>query len=336
MMRKQVDIAEQVKQLKETHLSSYLSSQEIETMLSHCKIVSFLPKQIIFHQGKCVEGFYLIVKGNVNVYARTLGEGIKKIEVLGPGDFLGEISFIENDPSLTSAITEKQVKCLHITSIYFELLASYSPETKYKILRKISIQVCRRLKHIHDKAADFIAHTDMIALSLFGRVVHSFTHPKPLAHSIDYTPLRKKVLFQRFTEIEMDELFALMQPLEAPKNCILIHEGEKNPSCFIVIHGAVQSSIMQDNKMAKLSVIGPRTLFASIACVDDKSEFTITFMTCESALLLKISEEKLRFLQKNKPLLWFKLFNLICESIIALGKSINKLDIRLHIEMYNR
>lgn len=331
--------AHALKRLKETHLGNDLSSQEIERMLCHCKILSFSPGEMIFQQGKCIEGFYLLMEGKVDIYTRTLGKGVKKIEVLEAGDFLGEVCFIEKDRSPTAAVSKSRVQCLHLSPLYIEWLAAYSPETKYKILRKISVQVCRRLKQVHDRAADFIAHSDMLSLSLFGRIVHSVTYPKAVSLSeeqISCDHLRKKQLFHSFTREEMDDLFACMNFLQAPKNCILIHEGDKNASCFIVVRGAVQSSIMQDNKMAKLSVIGPETLFASIACVDAQSAFTITFLTCESALLLKIPEQKLVLLQKSKPQLWYKLYDLICESIVALGRSMSKLDVRLHIERYNR
>ncbi|WP_133127289.1 Crp/Fnr family transcriptional regulator [Legionella nagasakiensis] len=335
----ETELEAQIKPLENSVLRHCLTHDELENMVRHCDLIIFEPNEIIIQQGKLIEGFYLIVEGQVNLIARILGESIKKIETLGSGDFIGETCFIEKSPCTTSAVAQERVECLHITSIYFELLATYFPETKYKILKAISIQICRRLKRIHDKASAFISHSDMVTLSLFGRVIHTLTQPKSLGSlhcESNQELLKEKLLFHELTEDDFNVLFTHTIFLEAPKDCILIHEEEKNPSCFVVLHGAVQSSIMQDKKLAKLSVIGPGSLFASIACIDHDSDFTITFMTCEAAVLLKIPEKALDFFALHYPALWYKLFNLICESIVALSKSINKLDIRLHIEAYNR
>ncbi|MCP0914026.1 MULTISPECIES: Crp/Fnr family transcriptional regulator [Legionella] len=334
------EMTAQIDDLKKTILGHYLDVHELEMLLMHCRTITFLPNQVIYQQGKRIDGVYVILAGEVQLIARTMGEGIVNIEDLNSGDFLGELAFIEKGPCSTSARAIGRVTCLLITHTYFELLTAYFPETKYKILRAIGTQVCGRLKQMHDKVTTLIAHSDMVTLSFFGRVLSSLTQPTHLPAVIngeDIQELGKSPLFQAFTKEEMQELLLeYTQPLEAPKNCILIHENEKNPSCYIIIHGAVQSSIMYANKIAKLSVIGPGALFASVACLDHKSTFTITFITCESALLLKISQENLEFLRKNKPELWYKIFNLICGSLVALGRSINKLDVRLHIEAYNR
>ncbi|KTC81538.1 Crp/Fnr family transcriptional regulator [Legionella brunensis] len=325
--------------LESGNLGKYLSQSELDVLIKHSKIIDFLPGEIILKQGKTFEGIYIIIDGQVTITARIMGQGITNIETLGPGNFLGEICFIERLPCPTSIIANVQVKCLLMTDTYFELLSAYYPEIKYKILEALARQVCGRLKRMHDKVTDSITNSAMVSLSFFGKVVHTFNQPKLITFeeaSLNKEQLLKLPLFQIFNNDELDNLFKNMELLEASKNCKLIHQGEKKSSCYIVIHGAVQSSIVHDNKLAKLSVIGPGTLFAGVACVDSDSSYTITFSTCEQAILLKISDTALTNFQENKPQLWYKLFNLICASLVALEKSIDKLDIRLHIEAYNR
>lgn len=322
----------------ESGLSDYLDKNELEMLYAHSKIARFSEKETILKQGEKSEGIYLILEGFVSVIARIMGQGTTPIETLTVGQFFGEISFIENGPNTTSFIAKTPVQCLIINSTYFELLSVYFPGTKYKILKAISEQICGRLKRMHDKTVTFITHSDMTSVSFFGWVVHSLTSPKQINcqdAGIDLAKLQKKSPFNLFTRAEFDILINHSVLLKAPKNCKLIYEGD-NTSLYIVIHGAVQSSITQDNKIAKLSVIGPGTLFSSTSCIEKNSSFTITFITCEQAILFKIPNEELDFFQRNHPELWYKVFNLICGSLVALGKSINKLDIRLNIETYNR
>ncbi len=329
----------EIKPLIESAFGNILGYQELENMLAICTLVPFSNNQILFHQGDRIKGIYIIIKGTVDLIARTLGKGITKIETCLAGDFLGETSFLLNEPSATSAVAKDNVTCLFIPSAYFELMSAFSPEAKYKIMKAIGYQACGRLKQLHDKIIDFISHSDMQSLSFLGRVIQTFTQPK--THTLDESgvdkdQIYKKTLFHSFTQDETDELLEHAIPLTANKNCVLIHENETIPVCYIVIYGAVQSNVIQNSKIAKLSVIGPDSLFASTACFLSDTKFSITFITCESATLLKISETELQYFQKNKPMIWYKLFNLICGSIISLARSLKKLDVRLNIEKYNQ
>lgn len=325
--------------LYNAELGESLNQQEKDVLLAHNKIVNFSDGDVILHQGKTSSGIYVIIHGSVQVTAKILGKDVTTLGTLGPGNFFGEISFIEKGPCATSIIANNQVQCLLINSAYIELLTIYFPETKYKILKIICRQICERLKIMHDKITHYISASDMATRSLFSEIIHSLQTPLEISAKegiVDASVLQQLPSLSFFTPEEKQQLFENSRLVKAPKNCTLIHKGEQNASCYIVIHGAVQSSVMHNNKAAKLSVIGPPTLFASVACIDAKSMFTITFATCEEAVLYEISAKEIEFFKKNNPSLWYKLFDLICKSLVALEKSVDKLDIRLNIETYNR
>jgi CRP/FNR family cyclic AMP-dependent transcriptional regulator len=338
-MHNQAQVKELLCKLESNELGKFLTQDELDVLIKYSQIREFSPGTAILKQGKETQDIYMIIEGQVNVMARVMGQGITKMETLGPGNFIGEISFVEKVPGSTSAIANSKVNCLVINKIYFEVLSATYPEIKYKLFDALSRQVCSRLKKIHDKVTACITDSNMISQSFFDKVVHTFNQPKAVTFEeilLDKERLWDSNLFRLFSLEELHELFTHMELLEASKNCKLIYEGEKRASCYIVIRGAVQSSIVHDNKMAKLSVIGPETLFASAACVDTNSAFTVTFSTREQTILLRLSDTALQHLQKNKLKIWYKLYGLICTSLVALEKSIDKLDIRLHIEAYNR
>lgn len=325
--------------LPNSDLSDYLNAKEWEMLLSHGKVMTFSAGDIILQQGKPSEGIYIILEGEVMISAKMLGEGTTNIEVLTEGNFLGEISFIEKGLCATSATAKTNVTCLYIANTYFDFISTYLPEVKYKILNIITRQVGDRLKKMHNKIINFMDKVDMATTSMFSEIIHSLTLPAEVEFSdvnLEMNKLIQHPIFQSFTQEEREELFKHTILLKAPKRCTLIHKGEKEASCYIVIYGAVQSCVMHDKKAAKLSVIGPATLFASISCIENDSSFTITFITCEPAILLKIPEADLLYIKDNFPLLWFKIFALICKSLVALEKSVDKLDVRLSIENYNR
>ena len=193
---------------------------------------------------------------------------------------------------------------------------------------------------MHDKVVQHILMSDMTTTSIFGKIISTLSVPteiqKKEAFLENLTPSHKQAPFHLFNTEELDILFKNGSFIRASKNCILVHAEEKTPACFVVLKGAVQSRIVQNGKAARLSTIGPGTLFASVACVDQKASFTVTFTTCEAAILFKLPEPALALMKKNHPGLWFRLFDLICCSLIALEKSVDKLDVRLGVEAYNR
>ncbi|HEX4045143.1 MAG TPA: cyclic nucleotide-binding domain-containing protein [Gammaproteobacteria bacterium] len=326
----------------QSDLGKYLNAQELQILFAHNKVLTFSAGEIILQQGKESNGIYVIIDGFAVAVAKILGEGTAELETLGRGDFLGEISFIEKIPCATSSVAKNQVQTLFISVNYMNFLSAYFPEIKYKLFRAISEKVCNRLKKMHDKIIAIISNSTMVsspAQSLFVEIINSLTRPvemKVEENNMHMNKLQQFAIFHSFSQDELTELFKHSVLLNVAKDCTLIHKGEKDAACYIVIHGAVQSSIVHENKVAKLSVIGPATLFAGIACVDDSFPFTITFASCEQAVLLKISKCDLLIFQGQKPTLWYKIFDLICRSLVALEKSVDKLDIRLSIETYNR
>ncbi len=321
------------------YLSRHLSAKELEMMISHNPVMFFQPGETILHQGKYATGIYLIISGTVLVTAKMLGEGITQLETLDHGNFIGEASFIEHIPCPTSMTAQNEVECLFLTKTYIEFLTAYYPEIKYHLYRAISAQVCARIKQVHDKIIKFMSESNMLSRPFFGDIIHSLTKPQEIHQediSISSQEIHDMYLFQGFSSNEVTELLKHTILLKAGKNCTLIHKGEKNASNYIVIQGAVQTSIVQDNKIAKLSIIGPATLFTSISCEDLALSYTITFTTREETILLKLSDTGLDYIEKNLPTIWYKLYNLICRSLVALEKSVDKLDIRLNVETYNR
>ncbi len=266
-------------------------------------------------------------------------EGVTNLETLHPGHFLNSTGFIENCSCPASFIASNTVLCLFISDTYFKLLSVEHPETHYKLFELIASQICTRIKSIHDIVISFISDLDMTSLSFLDRMVYSLKQPKKIVleeREINKELFKQSPIFESFNKDEVDILFNHFVILDAPKNCKLLSEVEKNSSCFVVIYGAIQTCIMQNNKLAKLSVIGPGTLLASIGCVDNTSSFNMTYITCEHTILCKLSESELQSIKTDQPELWYKLFYLICGSLAALKKSIDKLDIRLHTETYNR
>ena len=325
--------------LLDTKLGHTLDQNELNMLINHCQLISFAPGEIILQQGKKTDVMYIIIQGTALVTAKILGEGGTYLSSLGRGNILGEMSVIEKNAAETSVIASSEVRCLMISGPYFEMLALFFPQTKYKITKIIALDVCYRLKEIHKKIIHFINSTEMASRSIFAEVLKTFTRPSSLNWSESKLNPDQLLNVGPFKKLGADVFHDLLNHatlLKAPNNCMLLKEDDFDESCFILLRGAVQTTIIAHNKSVKLSVMGPLTFFSTNTLIDSSMPSFFNYSTRERALLLKISSEKLARLQKDHVELWYRIFELLCKSLVRLERAAEKLDIRLKSELYNR
>jgi CRP/FNR family transcriptional regulator, cyclic AMP receptor protein len=316
----------------------YLEPHELDMLINFSKIITYADKTVLMQQGKISDGMYVIIEGKALIVANSLGKNAVNLAILNDGNFFGEVSLIEKSPATGSVIAEGQLKCFHITAAYFDMLALFFPETRYKITKAITEEICDRLVILHDKIIEFMKEANMASYSIFGKIIKSFIPPEPTAFEAEkITPKQIQALpfFKLYGMDEFVELIKHCDLIRTASNCPLINEGDLDTPYFIIIRGAVEASMTKHNKVAKISVLGPQSLFGSASYVIGIPSI-INYSTCEKTVLLKITSQNLSLLQKNNLTIWYKLVESICKSFVALERSTAKLYIRLNSESYNR
>lgn len=323
--------------LMTTKLCHYLSSEELEMISNYCQIISFSEGDLIIQQGKLANGIYVIIQGTALVTAKILGSGITHLSSLKEGSFVGEISLIKKIPAPTSVIASKGMITLFIPGAYFEMMSLFLSEIKYKIMHAIIDDVCERLISVRPKILNVMDKSGIHSLH-FGNIIKKISKFNKINfEDLDFNikEIKNDMVFKFFTEDEFNHLLNFVELVQAPKNCSLINEGESNKCFFFLLRGAVQSSIIQDNKLAKLSIISPLHFFCGISFVNCSVSSIANYSTRVRSELLIISEKNILTIQSNYISLWHKLFNLIAQSFIDLEYAANKLDVRLNSEFYN-
>lgn len=324
--------------LMTTKLCRYLSFEELEMMSSYCHVVSFNEGDLIIQQGKLVNGIYVIIQGSALTTARILGSDVSHLSSIKEGSFVGEISLIKKIPSLTSVMANSKVITLFIPGDYFKLMSMFFSEIKYKLMRAIIDDVCERLISDRPKILSVINNSGFFKGPQFGQTIKKQTKSSKINFAdldFDIKELRKDMIFNFFTDEEFNDLLKLIELIYAPKNCTLISENEASQGCFFLLRGAVQSSIVQENKLVKLSIISPLQFFCGITFVNCNVSSIVNYTTRVRSELILISEPNILKIQTNHISLWYKLFNLIAESFIDLEYAADKLDVRLNSEFYN-
>lgn len=327
--------------LLKTQLSRYLELNEIDMLIKAGDMAEFAVGDVILHQGTYSHGLYIILEGEVSVIAKVLGEGTSHIATLTQGYFLGEISLLEKKPCPTSNIANTPVKCLVISEIYFAMLSVVYPETKYHLNKAIAEEMIKRLKLLYKKNTSYITDAHMVSKSIFKKFINSMSKSEiipfeKIGLELKFENIIKNQLFQSFSEEELKKLFQKVSFINASKHCAIMETGSLEKSCYIILRGAVQSSFIEQKVLAKLSVLGPLSLLFNISFLNPEEASIIRYETCEHSILMKLSEEQLMSIKKNDPILWFKLYEIICISLVELVRAADKLYIRLNSELYNR
>ena len=95
--------------------------------------IEFAPQRYIVRQGQVGTGFYLIAAGRARV---TRGNAV--IAQLGPGDFFGELSVLDQSPRMAHVIADEPVTCLALASWDLAKLLEKNPKVTLALLRVVA------------------------------------------------------------------------------------------------------------------------------------------------------------------------------------------------------
>lgn len=311
----------------------YLDTQELDMIKKYSRVIQYPAGAVMAMQGKSSDGLYIILYGSAFMSAKMLGKKVTQIATLESGDFFGEISLIEKASATATVIARSQVKCLQLTTSYFAVLSLFFPGIRYKILKAITEMIILRIKYLHRDIVKIVQNLNLNT-SHREHINRETASISFAAARIDLDELyNRSTFFKTFNQKEFNEILSHSDLIKVPNHCNLIREDEIKPICFIVIRGAVLATIHSDHQTAKLTVLAPINAIVNNSLID-KSSSVINYTTCERAILLRLTNEKLQALKTNHLQLWYKFFNSICDSFINLEICANRLLIRLNSESY--
>ena len=127
-----------VELLKKAPLLSGLNEKELKSMVKLSRERRFESGQTIVKKGEGGVGFYLILEGTVEIRS----EG-KTLSNLGPGQFFGEMSVLDNQPRSADVVTVQPSRVLILTAWEFKGLISQNPRIAVKMMQEL----VRRLRN---------------------------------------------------------------------------------------------------------------------------------------------------------------------------------------------
>ncbi|MDR7544598.1 MAG: cyclic nucleotide-binding domain-containing protein [Armatimonadota bacterium] len=127
--------------LRRVDLFSELSSRSLGVIADAAVDIQYKPGDYIVRHGQVGTGFYTVVEGRVKVV-----RGSEVLAHLGPGDFFGELSVLDQSPRHAHVVAEEPTTCLALASWDFTRLIERMPKIALGILRVMA----RRLRAVTD------------------------------------------------------------------------------------------------------------------------------------------------------------------------------------------
>ena len=124
---------ERISLLREVGLFQEVGDDGLSAVAAKATEIGFETGRTIVRQGEVGTGFFLIASGTARVVrdGRTLAE-------LGPGQFFGELSLLDQQPRIAQVIAETPVDCLALASWDFEAILASQPGIALAILRGVA------------------------------------------------------------------------------------------------------------------------------------------------------------------------------------------------------
>lgn len=121
-----------VEMLQKTSLWAGLSKQDLKRIARLSKERRYESGETVVRKGEGGVGFYLILDGAVEV--RSDGTTLSK---LGPGQFFGEMSLLDDQPRSADVVVIEPARCLTLSAWSFKALISENPRVALKMLQEL-------------------------------------------------------------------------------------------------------------------------------------------------------------------------------------------------------
>ena len=132
--------------LKDCFLFGDLTDSEFESLLKLFKEKSYRKGDWLLNKGDINSFFYIILEGHASVREVT-PEGVDlDIYKLKPGEFFGEISFVDSHPVSAKIVAVDLVRALRVSFSDLKDLFESQPAIELKFLRQVTRGFSKRIR----------------------------------------------------------------------------------------------------------------------------------------------------------------------------------------------
>lgn len=111
---------------------------------------SYAPGQLIYLQGAEAREFYYLMEGTARSFITSPGGAELMLTLHQPGSLMGEASFFDECPRVSSAVAVTPCRVVSVTKNQLDQVFQYHPELAYPMLRYLARTVRMLSDHVDD------------------------------------------------------------------------------------------------------------------------------------------------------------------------------------------
>ena len=123
----------------------FLEPAEESALLAAAPARTFEPGEIVLEQNARQRAIFVVDEGAVRI-ERGRGKAETVLAILGPGQFFGEMSFIDGAPTSARVVANVRTKLRTIDIVTLDNLADVDPTFGARLYRSIAAIVVERLR----------------------------------------------------------------------------------------------------------------------------------------------------------------------------------------------
>ena len=143
--------------LKDVSLFRELDEEELAQILMVGLVRRYPAGAIILGEGTAGGRLQIIHEGQVRISKVVPGVGEEALAILRPGDFFGEVEFLDGSPASAQAIAHSDCEILSVPHSEIENLMRSCPELSAKLLWALARTLAARLRDTNQKLAGLFA-----------------------------------------------------------------------------------------------------------------------------------------------------------------------------------
>lgn len=127
--------------LEDFPLFQGLENRDIDLVQQVATKKELKEKEVLISQGDLNQSVYIILSGIVRVYCLTASGDYINLAILGPGDIVGELSYLGNKPRSATAETLTQAAVLEISSSNLARLTKTIPRLSQNLTNLVAERI---------------------------------------------------------------------------------------------------------------------------------------------------------------------------------------------------
>lgn len=282
-------------------LFQWVDAAEVGEIAALLKPVDLTPGDILFRQGEPGAAMWLLGAAP-EVTISTVPPGQARpvaVAYARAGEVVGEMALIDDGPRSATAVVTAGGLAHRIDTEAFNALRSGFRPAAFKVLRRLSVDLCKRLR----------ATNERIVPSGKGGVETAPLMPglRPNVEMLEAFPA-----FATLPQVVRLALSQKLELFEFPEITPLFAEGEESDGAWFLVSGEV--SVGRNGKT--LANLGPGSVFGIVSAIDSGTR-SASCLTTGPAVLFRLKEKDFDALFAAGNRFAFQLVDLVARQLVA-------------------